>query len=171
MFIIAFSKGNPCKQKQSIGIGNKSSSRWFFNEIANKCETFKYSGLGGNENNFLTEDACKTSCRGRILPFSKFLFIFCWFRLVFVNVCPTGEPAMQISGIPAVCEDGGQCPQGFWCHYGSTVETRMCCPNGKLYFFQCEFFDVINYFSNAKCMQLAIVHRARCRKFRQVVLR
>ena len=36
--------------------------RWFYDNEANKCESFLYSGCGGNENNFGTVDECSKKC-------------------------------------------------------------------------------------------------------------
>lgn len=36
--------------------------RWFYNSESKQCETFIFSGCGGNENNFNTEEECKEKC-------------------------------------------------------------------------------------------------------------
>uniref|UniRef100_A0A671KSJ3 BPTI/Kunitz inhibitor domain-containing protein n=1 Tax=Sinocyclocheilus anshuiensis TaxID=1608454 RepID=A0A671KSJ3_9TELE len=37
-------------------------SRWYYSQQTKKCMRFWYSGCGGNENRFLTEDECFREC-------------------------------------------------------------------------------------------------------------
>lgn len=46
-------------------------TQWFFNFDAGTCATFKYSGCGGNENNFNSEDECLARCVGEPIYESK----------------------------------------------------------------------------------------------------
>jgi hypothetical protein len=55
-----------CLLEPSKGLCNGFFTRWFFNVTTLKCQTFTYSGCGGNDNNFESED----SCLGRCLPTS-----------------------------------------------------------------------------------------------------
>ncbi len=41
---------------------NRNVQRYFFNAFKKDCEAFRYSGCGGNENNFMTYDSCKRTC-------------------------------------------------------------------------------------------------------------
>ena len=36
--------------------------RYVFNSTSGKCEMFTYGGCDGNQNNFETMEACKSSC-------------------------------------------------------------------------------------------------------------
>ena len=42
------------------GFGRKY--RYFFNKDKNKCQRFRYSGCGGNGNNFKTKKHCLSKC-------------------------------------------------------------------------------------------------------------
>lgn len=55
------------------------------------------------------------------------------FRLVYVNACPSNEPLLKPSGEPLVCMDHSSCPKGYWCHFGSSDDTTMCCPGGTVW--------------------------------------
>uniref|UniRef100_A0A914XIM1 BPTI/Kunitz inhibitor domain-containing protein n=1 Tax=Plectus sambesii TaxID=2011161 RepID=A0A914XIM1_9BILA len=47
-------QGNKCKA---------AMQRWHFSRQSNSCEQFTYGGCDGNENNFLSESDCKTTCQ------------------------------------------------------------------------------------------------------------
>lgn len=36
--------------------------RWHYNTVSGRCDTFRYSGCGGNENNFDTPNQCAAKC-------------------------------------------------------------------------------------------------------------
>lgn len=46
----------------SSGNCNDRQTRWFYNHQAQNCESFLYSGCGGNANHFLSEEACQSRC-------------------------------------------------------------------------------------------------------------
>lgn len=46
----------------TLGSCNDRESRWFYNHQTQNCESFIYSGCGGNANHFLTEEACQSRC-------------------------------------------------------------------------------------------------------------
>ncbi|VDM52549.1 unnamed protein product [Angiostrongylus costaricensis] len=54
---------------------NSTTTRWHYDPISHSCWSFQFSGVGGNANNFLNEEHCKSYC---------------------VNTCPRGMP--QTSG-------------------------------------------------------------------------
>lgn len=56
-----------CEQSLNIGVGNRDLIRWYYNTKTDKCETFKYGGMRGNENNYLTFKECQNTCLGIIL--------------------------------------------------------------------------------------------------------
>jgi hypothetical protein len=56
--------GNVCFEPMEVGSCHAEIPRWYFNSDSNKCQQFMYGGCGGNQNNFLSEDMCKTICPG-----------------------------------------------------------------------------------------------------------
>ena len=38
-------------------------TRYYYNQLTGRCETFSYGGCGGNENNFRTLEECEETCR------------------------------------------------------------------------------------------------------------
>lgn len=56
--------GDPCTMPISIGTGKSQLQRWAFNSLTRSCQTFVYTGMGGNENNFITEADCIGTCQG-----------------------------------------------------------------------------------------------------------
>ena len=44
------------------GSGPASISRWTYNVYTGDCQTFNYSGCGGNANNFYTAESCRAAC-------------------------------------------------------------------------------------------------------------
>ena len=55
-----------CNLEKLVGTGadqSKFSPRWYFDSKESlMCESFLYSGSGGNENNFKTKEACMQKC-------------------------------------------------------------------------------------------------------------
>jgi hypothetical protein len=49
----------------SPGNGDQRLPRWFYDPTARSCETFTYTGVGGNENNFGTRQDCVNVCVSR----------------------------------------------------------------------------------------------------------
>lgn len=47
---------------QTVGTGTAVLQRWYFDRFAGHCEMFTYTGIGGNGNNFLTEQECHRKC-------------------------------------------------------------------------------------------------------------
>jgi hypothetical protein len=47
-----------------VGPCQAETPRWYFNSENDKCQQFMYGGCGGNQNNFHSEDMCKTICPG-----------------------------------------------------------------------------------------------------------
>ncbi|VDD88243.1 unnamed protein product, partial [Enterobius vermicularis] len=52
------------------GVSN-GSVRWSYDSVSKHCRSFNYSGCGGNENRFATEQGCNKLCRGLIKPLSN----------------------------------------------------------------------------------------------------
>ena len=53
---------SPCTLPLVEGTGSQKSQRFYFNAETETCVKFKYSGSGGNENNFETKEACEAAC-------------------------------------------------------------------------------------------------------------
>ncbi|PNF36509.1 Amyloid beta A4 protein [Cryptotermes secundus] len=53
---------NVCFEPMEVGPCHAETLRWYFNSENNKCQQFMYGGCGGNQNNFHSEDMCKTVC-------------------------------------------------------------------------------------------------------------
>ncbi len=105
---VLFSAGSPCTQDISRGVGGGDLYRWGFNFELKECQSFRYRGLKGNQNNFITKRDCESICVERLQ-----------------NPCPSGEISET-----NYCAEDRDCPVGFWCHRGSSNETTLCCPKG-----------------------------------------
>lgn len=57
-----------CHQQPEVGHCYASEERWFFNWGTGLCKTFNYSGCGGNNNNFDSQEACRDNCYPYIIP-------------------------------------------------------------------------------------------------------
>nr|XP_039253790.1 uncharacterized protein LOC120330882 isoform X1 [Styela clava] len=53
---------NVCAYKKQVGNCEEDDSRWYFDKYTQKCQEFKYSGCGGNGNNFISRQACRQKC-------------------------------------------------------------------------------------------------------------
>jgi hypothetical protein len=62
-----FEAVDACTQPQSPGTGQAKLSRWTFDAQSRQCRQFTYSGLRGNQNNFVTREMCETTCPGECL--------------------------------------------------------------------------------------------------------
>lgn len=52
-----------CSLPIDVGNGDKKNiKRYAYNAKKSKCVTFKYTGSGGNENNFEDKKKCKQAC-------------------------------------------------------------------------------------------------------------
>ncbi|KAB0350958.1 hypothetical protein FD754_015815 [Muntiacus muntjak] len=58
----ADSKPAFCLEPKLTGHGKASRPRYFYNAETGHCEPFTYCGLGGNKNNFVTEEECMKTC-------------------------------------------------------------------------------------------------------------
>lgn len=56
-----------CQLPMKVGPCRASKTRWFFNTETQACETFWYSGCGGNANNFATKEQCVQKCPDVVL--------------------------------------------------------------------------------------------------------
>ncbi|VDO45193.1 unnamed protein product [Onchocerca flexuosa] len=63
--------GISCEQELEIGNGDANLVRFYYDSSTRTCQQFQYSGLGGNENNFLTLRDCEARCPGNYNNFCK----------------------------------------------------------------------------------------------------
>uniref|UniRef100_A0A8C9KBV7 Tissue factor pathway inhibitor n=1 Tax=Panthera tigris altaica TaxID=74533 RepID=A0A8C9KBV7_PANTA len=52
-----------CLTPADRGLCQANVSRFYYNSVIGKCRPFKYSGCGGNENNFTSKNACLRTCK------------------------------------------------------------------------------------------------------------
>ncbi|VDP19661.1 unnamed protein product, partial [Onchocerca flexuosa] len=91
--------------------------RWYFDQNSRQCLQFTYSGIGGNENNFLTSNACMQKC-----PILR-------------NPCPLNSIGTSTSNFLTLAKCNAQnaysCPPTYWCHIGGDADTTVCCPGAS----------------------------------------
>lgn len=66
-----------CLTPADRGLCHADESRFYYNSVIGKCRPFKYSGCGGNENNFTSKKACLKACKRGIediLPINSLVF-------------------------------------------------------------------------------------------------
>lgn len=51
-----------CEKAAEVGNCQNYEARWYFDTKEKRCRQFYYGGCGGNENNFIDEDACLARC-------------------------------------------------------------------------------------------------------------
>ncbi|KRZ90093.1 Uncharacterized protein T08_15150 [Trichinella sp. T8] len=108
----SYLKNASCLMPLQVGDGVLMLPRFYFNSQTKQCLPFTYSGLGGNQNNFLSRGDCENSCP------------------VFQNPCRQGEPASAANGQYILCTATGVhlCPANYWCHVGDSNSNSVCCP-------------------------------------------
>lgn len=123
-----------CEMPVAAGGGSVAMNRWYYNGNTRECSPFQYRGLYGNANNFLTKEECEQACpsmffeKAQFFQVEKFLKKFS----AFTNPCSSGQPFL-VGNKPQWCgPNSSPCPATYWCHTGPSVETTMCCPQGKL---------------------------------------
>lgn len=65
MFFCPFSnnqKIESCNLPKESGDCGEKQARWHFAQSDNKCMPFYYSGCGGNDNNYDSENSCAEKC-------------------------------------------------------------------------------------------------------------
>ncbi|KAL4662341.1 hypothetical protein H8957_014746 [Semnopithecus entellus] len=61
-----------CLAPADRGLCRANENRFYYNSVIGKCRPFKYSGCGGNENNFTSKKECLRACKkGFIQRISK----------------------------------------------------------------------------------------------------
>ncbi|XP_023595664.1 tissue factor pathway inhibitor isoform X1 [Trichechus manatus latirostris] len=61
--ILGFHGPSWCLTPADRGLCQANESRFYYNSNTGKCHPFKYSGCGGNENNFTSKLGCITTCK------------------------------------------------------------------------------------------------------------
>lgn len=51
-----------CNLPKETGDCGEKHARWHFSESDNKCMPFYYTGCGGNDNNYDSENSCAEKC-------------------------------------------------------------------------------------------------------------
>uniref|UniRef100_A0AC34F1S9 BPTI/Kunitz inhibitor domain-containing protein n=1 Tax=Panagrolaimus sp. ES5 TaxID=591445 RepID=A0AC34F1S9_9BILA len=107
-----FLGGDPCGQSMDRGMGGAQLSRWYWDQSRQCCLPFSYCGQKGTQNNFLTKQDCEQTC----------------FEID--NPCALGEPQMISPNEVRFCSISNPltCAPSYWCHYGATEQTTLCCP-------------------------------------------
>ncbi|EYC15589.1 hypothetical protein Y032_0036g3230 [Ancylostoma ceylanicum] len=55
---------NQCHLPPVVGHGKKAMRRFYYDWSSDGCHELTYTGLGGNENSFLSYEQCENTCRG-----------------------------------------------------------------------------------------------------------
>jgi Kunitz/Bovine pancreatic trypsin inhibitor domain len=55
-------EGEICGLPVAVGSCEENIDRWYWDQTAESCKRFEYSGCDGNENNFVTEVDCIETC-------------------------------------------------------------------------------------------------------------
>ncbi|CAO2596584.1 Tissue factor pathway inhibitor, partial [Lemmus lemmus] len=66
-----------CLSPADRGLCQASEKRFYYNAAIGKCRQFKYTGCGGNNNNFTTKKDCVRACKKGmkdILPIKSLIF-------------------------------------------------------------------------------------------------
>ena len=53
-----------CQMRPDRGNCDADITRWYFNPSRGRCEQFRYTGCGGNDNNFGSQNRCQAACVG-----------------------------------------------------------------------------------------------------------
>ncbi|VDM81614.1 unnamed protein product [Strongylus vulgaris] len=104
---------SPCNESVDLGdaeCDKTPSIRYYMDNETLSCLPFKYSGCGGNENNFESTSACHFKC----LPMD------------FLS-CPANRPPVKKADGSPSCNHEMKCPAGSTCHKGYIV--GLCCDN------------------------------------------
>uniref|UniRef100_A0A0K0F0T5 Kunitz/Bovine pancreatic trypsin inhibitor domain protein n=1 Tax=Strongyloides venezuelensis TaxID=75913 RepID=A0A0K0F0T5_STRVS len=100
---------NICELPLATGVGEGHLDRYYYNSQTKSCIPFKYKGMLGNQNMFLTEDDCKLICP------------------VYENPCAIDSPLLTSSKKPRICSPSSRCPSTHFCHIGPQGTDNYCC--------------------------------------------
>lgn len=64
-----------CYSPKDEGLCSSSVPRYYYDTKSKSCKEFKYTGCGGNNNNFVTETDCYNVCgKGKIIVIITILY-------------------------------------------------------------------------------------------------
>ncbi|CAC5359124.1 unnamed protein product [Mytilus coruscus] len=128
----------PCNKKcllpKDIGPCDADIKRYYYDIGTKSCKEFRYGGCEGNKNNFITLDACKSSCRKE-----PCLQVKCSDRCPYgfqttpegcptcicKTKCPTGEPLPRLNC--GLIPNRDKCPRGYFCSVDEIDRFAVCC--------------------------------------------
>lgn len=102
---------NECTGAAESGPCSADISRWFYDELDQQCKSFKYSGCGGNGNNYPSEASCQRRC----VPPSD------------GAKCHRGTEPLRTSQGQVVNCAKTDCPVGYKCSV--VQQNSVCCPD------------------------------------------
>lgn len=62
---------DPCTEPRLDGSGEAMLNRYTYSPLTKQCLPFIYTGIGGNQNNFLSKASCEATCPGINIFFPK----------------------------------------------------------------------------------------------------
>ena len=62
--ITVFLVSNHCHLPPATGFGKQLMRRFYYDWKTDGCHELHYTGIGGNENSYMTYESCETACRG-----------------------------------------------------------------------------------------------------------
>ncbi|PAV63081.1 hypothetical protein WR25_17324 [Diploscapter pachys] len=98
----------PCQQSLQEGIGTSSIGRWYFDSSSSLCLPFIFKGFKGNQNNFVSYEACRRACGGR-------------------TVCANGDPLMPEPANIDCATGSSTCSLDYSCTAIGAGHS-LCCP-------------------------------------------
>uniref|UniRef100_A0A2C9JLS0 BPTI/Kunitz inhibitor domain-containing protein n=1 Tax=Biomphalaria glabrata TaxID=6526 RepID=A0A2C9JLS0_BIOGL len=111
--------------------------RYYYDAMNQKCTSFIYGGCQGNENNFLSLEACQKECMSRtIKPKEKtnnFVEKVPQRLACASGPCKNGFPCQSFSNVSYICncnpDWGRQCqaPPDYWCFSDRECDSEMKC--------------------------------------------
>ncbi|KAM9683369.1 trophoblast Kunitz domain protein 1-like [Dama dama] len=98
----ADSKPAFCLEPKLTGHGKASRPRYFYNAETGHCEPFTYGDLGGNKNNFVTEEECMKTCGQEAGSLCSSYFVRLYLESLLVSL-PTPDFSIPYNVICLTC--------------------------------------------------------------------
>ncbi len=70
-----YQRKNVCKQPVNEGWCSLHLNRFYFDYLTQMCIKFSYTGCGGNENNFFSQEECQEVCANLNFNYTKAIAI------------------------------------------------------------------------------------------------